>query len=97
MINKGEIKMEHKCFNCGSFEAYYSKGYCCFLRADCGHCKKFGETKQKHFYCESWRSRYYPAISSGRVLKELETALTQINGIKLILDERLEDLNADKN
>lgn len=97
MINKGEIKMEHKCFNCGSFEAYYSKGYCCFLRADCGHYKKFDETKQKHFYCENWRSKYYPAISSGRVLKELETALTQINGIKLILEERLEDLNADKN
>lgn len=88
--------MEHKCFNCGSFEAYYNKGYCCFLRTDCGHCKKFNETKQKHFTCDSWRTRYYPPLSSGRVLKELETALTQINGVKLILDERLDDLNGAK-
>lgn len=88
--------MNHKCFNCANFEAYYSKACCCFLRTDCGHCRKFKETKNKQFSCDSWSPRYYHRYKHGIIIKQLETAITQINGIKLILDERMEELNENK-
>ncbi len=88
--------MEHKCFNCGNFKAFYNKGYCCFLRTDCGFCQKFNKTKQKHCSCENWAPKYYPKFKSGVFLKEMVTALTQINCIKLILDELDEELKGKK-
>lgn len=88
--------MEHKCFNCGFFTAYYTKGYCTFLRSKCGECGKLNQTVKKHSFCENWRKKYYIKVKKGSVLKEMETALTQINGIKLILDELDEELKGKK-
>lgn len=86
--------MERKCFSCGNFDAYYNKGYCCFLKTDCGHCCKRNETVKKHGTCEEWKSRYYSnTIKRGAVIEGLEEALTKINAIKMILDEKSEEHN----
>lgn len=81
------IQMNDKCFNCGNFEAYYSKAYCRFVPTEWGYCTKHKDHKHKFCFCENWKLRRYPKFNSHLFLIELESALMQINGIKLILDE----------
>lgn len=84
--------MEHRCFKCCFFSAYYTKAYCCFLRTDCGNCDILKQTVKKHSTCENWRSKTKPEkLKKGYVLKELEHTLTVVNGIKLILEENEEE------
>ena len=84
--------MKKECCVCAYFTAYYTKAYCCFLRTDCGHCGKQNQTVKKHGSCEFYSIKYHPRkIKRGYVLDELEKSLTTLNGIKLILDERVEE------
>ncbi|MDE7453117.1 MAG: hypothetical protein K2N22_01760 [Clostridia bacterium] len=84
--------MKNECCRCAYFTAYYTKAYCCFLRTDCGHCDEQNQTVKKRGSCESFKPKSHPRkIKRALVLDELEKALTTINGIKLILDEREEE------
>ena len=89
--------MNKECRNCANFTAYYTKAYCCFLRTDCGHCDEQKQTVKKHGSCELYTTKYRPRkIKRDFVLDELEKALTTLNGIKLILDERVEEFKIIK-
>lgn len=89
--------MKHKCSMCLYFTAYYTKAYCSFLRTDCGHCEKQNQTVKKQGCCELYKTKYHPRkIKRSYVSDELEKALTTINGIKLILDERQEEFKIIK-
>ncbi len=85
--------MSKECFRCRNFDAYYTKGYCCFMRTNCGQCSVTKETVEKYSTCENWKCRYTPyKIKQKAVMQGLEEALTRLNSIKLILDEKLEDI-----
>lgn len=85
--------MSKECFRCGHFTAYYQKGYCCFMRTDCGYCRAKKETVEKHSTCDSWKSNYAPRkLKQKAILNGLEEALIRLNSIKLILDEKMEDI-----
>ena len=89
--------MNRECCRCAYFEAYYTKAYCSFLRTDCGLCDKQNQTVKKHGSCEFYKTKYHPRkIKRNAVLDELEKALTTINGIKLILDQRQEEFKIIK-
>ena len=89
--------MNRECCLCAYFTAYYTKAYCCFMRTDCGHCHKQNQTVKKHGTCEFYKTKCQPRkIRRDFVLDELEKALTTLNGIKLILDERQEEFKIIK-
>ena len=73
--------MEKECTTCGNFTAYYTKAYCRYLRADCGHCDEKKETVLKHATCEKWRSkiRYGLRVRSGIIIKEMENIVSKLN------------------
>ncbi len=78
----------HRCFNCGSFEAYFTKAYCCYLREDCGMCKKLKRVVSKQDSCESWRTRNFnQAKKKSMVLASLNNVLTDISVIRQFIEE----------
>lgn len=82
---------EIKCCSCGSYENYYTKAHCCFLKADYGYCQKRRETVFKYFGCEKFKGkRVNKRVELGLVLNNLENAITSINVIKDFLEENTE-------
>ncbi|MDE7181855.1 MAG: hypothetical protein K2O41_02325 [Clostridia bacterium] len=82
---------ESKCCRCGNYEAYYTKAYCCFLKADYGYCQSRKETVFKFDGCKKFKGkRVNNRIKLGIVLSNLENALTNISVIKDFLEEKTE-------
>ena len=79
-----EIK-EHRCFNCGSFEAYFTKAYCCYLREDCGMCKKQNKVINKQSTCEKWHTRFYDRKKRKSAVRGV--VLTDISVIRQFIEE----------
>ena len=80
--------MNKECCVCQSFTAYFTKGYCVFLRADCGHCSKKNTTVKKHDTCENFKHQYTNYQDKrGAVIQGLEKAVRDIAVIKFILEE----------
>lgn len=82
--------MEKECITCGNFNAYFTKGYCCYLREDCGKCYLKKQTVLKHSTCEKWKSksRYRLSVRQGLLIREMEDVLTKLSVIKDFIDER---------
>lgn len=79
---------EHKCFNCGSFDAYYIKAYCCYLREDCGMCKKQNKVINKQSTCEKWHTRFCDRKKrKSAVMEKLKNVLTDISVIRQFIEE----------
>lgn len=84
--------MEKVCWNCGSYKAYYIKGYCCFIKEECGRCWEHSKVVDKHATCENWREKKYQRkIKTGAVIRGLDEALKNIDMIKQILTENEDD------
>lgn len=81
--------MAHKCFLCDFFEGYYSKTYCGFYREKFGYCMKHNKICNKQESCEKFKAKTTkPSIKRGVVIAALSNAITDINTIKTILEER---------
>ncbi len=81
--------MAKNCFQCEYFCGYYSKTYCGFYREKFGKCAKQQKIVDKHESCENFKtktSKY--GIKKGVVIDALSKAVTDINTIKNILEER---------
>jgi len=84
-----------ECFNCGNYQAYYTKGYCKFDREDQGNCVKHNKIVGKHEGCEQWRSNAIRRkVRKSVCLKNLDIALSDLSEMKQILSENSDD---DKN
>lgn len=80
--------MEKSCWSCGNYKPLYTKGYCCFTKADHGLCSKTVQPVEKHGTCEDWRMR--PPrfrIKKSLIIRSLEETLISIAAIKEILEE----------
>ncbi|MDE6598088.1 MAG: hypothetical protein K2K60_05575 [Clostridia bacterium] len=83
--------MEKECCRCKFFKAYYSRAYCCYLREGFGRCSKKKDFVKKHESCPDWNYRKVSTnIKRGIVIKNLDTAITNISIIKDFLEERME-------
>ena len=43
-----------KCWSCGSFRAYYTKGYCSLLKERNGFCYRHHKIMEKTDSCDNW-------------------------------------------
>ncbi len=58
----------------------------------CGDCKLKKQRVSRHSTCAEFERKPEPCkLNCTAILEELEQALTSLNGIKLILDERDKD------
>lgn len=81
--------MAKECSSCDYFRGYYSKTYCGFYREKFGRCWKHDKMCDKHESCDQFKTRTkkYP-IKKGVIINALCDAVTDINTIKNILEER---------
>lgn len=81
--------MAKECFQCEHFKGYYSKSYCGFYREKFGLCGKYDKICDKHESCESFKQKINDQkIKRGVVINALSNAISDINTIKTILEER---------
>lgn len=81
-------EQKKKCYNCGNFGAYYTKGFCKFDKTDFGSCSKLRETKERHGSCEFWRKRYEFSYRRDVMAKKiLIEILYNLAAVKQILEE----------
>ena len=53
------MKQEDKrCYSCGSFRAYYTRGYCSLMKESDGYCNRHNKVMEIGDCCDEWRSRY---------------------------------------
>ena len=73
-----------KCWNCGNYGAYYTKGFCYFDKTKHGFCAKHHEMKEKHDHCEFWKkSNDKPNID----LKMIDKVIADTEELKHIYEE----------
>lgn len=83
-----ENQKTRKCFECGDFNAYFTKAYCCYLREDCGYCKKHNKVVDKKFTCPDWRTKYYDHKKrKSAVMSSLKNVLTDISVIRQFIED----------
>ena len=87
--------MERKnkaCWNCGSYQAYYTKGLCHFDKLNNGLCGKHKKTVNKHEQCEFLRSNYnWRGLREKVAKRKLNDILDGIVEIRQILFEEKEE------
>ncbi len=89
-----ENKERKKCWNCGHYTAYYTKGETCFEKTECGYCSKHKEIKEKRqsclywYYCNHATTLRYK--TAGRALKDI---VEHLSAIRQILQEEEEKNN----
>ena len=80
--------MEKECCKCANYTAYYIKGYCYYLKADCGNCAIKKQLTGKHQTCENWKyKKVNTKIKHGIIMQSLADAITNISVIKDFLEE----------
>ena len=40
-------EMKKKCWSCGKFSAYYTRGFCCLMKEDNGFCREYNKVVKK--------------------------------------------------
>lgn len=86
-----------KCWSCGSFRAYYTRGYCCLLREKNGYCMRHQKVVEKRSGCEKWHRRYI--LKNDRVkivLNSIPEIYNKIAVIEQILKEESELSDTNK-
>lgn len=46
-----------KCCSCGSFSAYYTRGFCCLLKEKNGFCRRHNKIMEKSDSCDDWHCK----------------------------------------
>lgn len=56
-----------RCWSCGSFRAYYTRGYCCLLKENNGYCSRHEKITEKCDSCDNWYCRRIPKEKRIRI------------------------------
>lgn len=78
-----------KCWNCGSFRAYYTRGYCCLLKENNGFCNRNNKIMEKSDSCEKWFSRHTSKEKRTRIAVNSISEIYQKVAVleQLLMDE----------
>lgn len=69
------MKQDHKkCGYCGSFNAYYTRGYCSLLKESNGYCNRHKKIMEKSDCCDKW---YCRRISKARCTRTVVNAIPE--------------------
>lgn len=80
--------MGKECRTCNSFDAYFTKGYCCYLRTDYGYCRYYQKIKLKHSpACEKHNGKTYNIkVRYNEVMRGMANVITNIEMLKDYLE-----------
>lgn len=83
----------HKCYNCGYYSPYYTKGNVKFNKAEAGWCRTKRTTVNRHETCErrisvSYRIKHYSKTAAKKALVQI---LSQLSEIRQIIEEAQAD------
>lgn len=45
-------EMKKRCWSCGKFNAYYTRGFCCLMKEDNGFCREYNKVVKKTDTCD---------------------------------------------
>lgn len=85
---KGENK---KCWSCGRFQSYYTKGYCNFQKEEVGFCSSQNKIVCKNDSCEMWH--FLPRVRNMRkqmAINSIVDIRSKLEAIEQILTEEIE-------
>ena len=86
-----EEKINKKCFRCGNFRWYYTKGQYRLSKTQKGYCLEKEEIVDKHGTCSNWNSNYKKFYSSKKqAVKVLRELLLEIAAIRQVLQSEEE-------
>ena len=85
--------MQHKCHSCVNFTDYYIMQSNRFAMVGCGDCKLKKQCISRHSTCAAFEEKLTPPRKANlnALTEKLEEVVTELNAIKLILDEREKD------
>ena len=76
-----------KCWNCGKYEALYTKGSCCFNQEKFGLCKDNNKIVGKQQTCENWVVRQPDRRTRRNVMTQLDALRESLASIEQIIKE----------
>ena len=80
-----------KCWSCGEYQVYYTKGYAYFDKQKIGHCRKHNNEVCDCDRCTEWHLRqWHRNIRKGVALHHLSQILERLAAIEQILREENE-------
>ena len=59
-MKEKEKTSNKKCYGCGSYDCYYTKGYVRFNREKLGYCNKQKKVNPNQGNCEEWERKSIP-------------------------------------
>lgn len=84
-------EMKKRCWSCGKFNAYFTRGFCCLMKEDNGFCREYNKVVKKTDTCDKW---YCKRMSKERrikiVLRSLPEIYDKIAALEQILTEETE-------
>ena len=87
-----EKKKVQKCWNCGNFRAYYTRGICSYDKTPYGFCNKKRKVVDKSKNCDNWSKSFkMKKIREGLRQKVLERISEDIATMKQIMIEEKQE------
>ena len=83
------MNQDHKkCCYCGSFSAYYTRGYCCLLKENNGYCSRHKKIMEKNACCDQWSHR---RTSRKRRIRTVVNAIPEIYNKIAVIEQLLNE------
>lgn len=80
-----------KCWNCGAFRRFYTKGYCTLQQEDIGFCSTQNKIVDKNENCKKWNYRQRVRnMRKHTAISSIADIRTKIDVIEKILTEESE-------
>ncbi len=80
-----------KCWNCGAFRRFYTKGYCNLQQEDIGFCSTQNKIVDKNENCKKWNYRQRVRnMRKQTAISSIADIRTKIDVIEKILTEESE-------
>ena len=87
---KGQ-ETKRRCFSCGSYECYYTKGYMRFNREKVGYCRRCDKITGNKDTCDDWNSNLYKRRRMGSIsIKALNETIVSLTEVTEIIKEDIE-------
>ena len=83
-----------KCWSCGRYQAYYTKGYCKLTKENVGFCSLHNKIMEKNDCCNQWR--YLKTLRHRRKMMAVSSIPDIRDKLNVIEEILKEDIDLEK-
>lgn len=83
-----------KCWSCGKFHAYYTKGFCNLQKEEVGYCTSHNKIVNKSESCKTWR--YCERVRNMRKNMAINAIVDISTKMEVIAEILKEEINLEK-